>query len=149
MKITIGLTAALVLLFGSTAPASAAAPTVTRQQLDFPVPIGACGIGTLDLSIDARSMVAIDDTRIHFTSMDVGAGWDPASGLTYHFVNHLDQQTSFPVDGVAVNTFASTIVITTAGGNGVMAREAVHTTVHPDGQMTADHSVQFVRCLGS
>jgi hypothetical protein len=142
------VTAALVGTLSAIAgPASAAAPVVSREHFDFPVEIDACGIGTLNLSIDARNMVSITDSRAHLTTLDNGSGWDAATGLEYHFVNGFSQEMTFPTRGPAVNTASTRFVISSATNGGVVAHAFVHTTVHADGTTTSDVSFQSVTCI--
>jgi len=129
---------------------SQAQPVVSRAHFEFSVRVDDCGIGTLDLSIDAFNLVNLvsspDGTfRGTFTTVDVGTGFDAGSGITYRFVDRFTQAISTRADQPSVETAERTLVIT-GGGGGLLARGLVHSTVQPDGSVVSDVDLHFVRC---
>jgi hypothetical protein len=138
----------LVLLIPAT---SQAQPVVSRAHFEFSVRVDDCGIGTLDLSIDAFNLVNLvssPDGTLHgtFTTVDVGTGFDAASAITYRFVDRFTQAITIRADQPSVETAERTLVIT-GGTGGLLARGVVHSTVQPDGTVVSDVNLQFVRCL--
>ena len=134
------------------APATVqAAPVISREHFEFSVRVDACGIGTLNLSIDAFNLVNLTSSpdgssRGTFTTVDTGTAFDPVSGVTYRFVDRFTQAIHIRSDQPFVNTAERTFVIT-SGHGGLISRGLVHTTVLPDGSVVSDVDLQFVRCL--
>jgi hypothetical protein len=129
---------------------SQAQPVISRAHFEFPVRVDDCGIGTLDLSIDAINLVNLvsspDGTfRGTFTTVDVGTGFDAVSGITYHYVDRFTQAIVVRADQPSVETAERTLVIT-GGEGGLVARGVVHSTVQPDGSVVSDLDLHFVRC---
>jgi hypothetical protein len=128
-----------------------AAPVITRSHFDFPVVINDCGIGTLDLSIDTFNLVQLVSTPTGgllgtVTTVDSGSGRDPATGVTYGFLDRFTQTTLLSIGQPFVDTAERTLRIT-GGSGGLLARAIVHTTVLPTGEAVSDINVQFIRCL--
>ena len=129
---------------------SQAQPVVSRAHFEFPVTVNDCGIGTLDISINAFNLVNLVTSpdgalRGTFTTVDVGTGFDAGTGLTYRFVDRFTQAITTRADQPSVETAERTLVITGAEG-GLLARGIVHSTVQPDGSVVSDINLQFVRC---
>ena len=134
------------------APATVqAAPVISREHFDFSVRVDDCGIGTLNLSIDAFNLVNLTSSpdgsfRGEFTTVDRGTAFDPVSGVTYRFVDRFTQAIHIRTDQPFVNTAERTLVIT-GGQGGILSRALVQTTVLPDGSVVSDVDVQFILCL--
>jgi hypothetical protein len=152
MKMKAGLPVAVALVISLLTPSAGhAAPVISRSHLDFPVVIDECGIGTLDLSIDAFNLVQLASTadgglRGTFTTVDRGTGVDAATGATYRFVDRFTQTALLRLDQPFVNTAERTLRVTGSAG-GILARAVVHNTVLPSGEVRSDLNVQYVRCL--
>jgi hypothetical protein len=133
-------------------PASVqAAPVISREHFEFPVRVDECGIGTLNVSLDAFNLVnatAPPDASFLavFATVDKGTAVDPVSGATYQFLDRFTQAAVFRSDQPSVNTAERTFAIT-GGQGGIVVRAVVHTTVLPDGSVTSDVDVRFLRCL--
>lgn len=134
------------------APATVqAAPVISREHFEFSVRVDDCGIGTLNVSIDAFNLVNLTSSpdgslRGQFTSVDRGTAFDPVSGVTYRFIDRFTQSIHIRSDQPFVNTAERTLVIT-GGQGGILSRALVRMTVLPDGSVASDLDVQFIRCL--
>ena len=134
------------------APATVqAAPVISREHFEFSVRVDDCGIGTLNISIDALNLVNLTSSpdgslRGQFTTVDRGTAFDPVSGVTYRFVDRFTQGIHIRSDQPFVNTAERTLVIT-SGQGGILSRALVRTTVLPDGTVVSDMDVHFIRCL--
>jgi hypothetical protein len=132
--------------------ATASEPSTSRSHWEFPVRIDSCGIGTLNLSIEQFTQVHLwtasnGTVRWHWTDVDLGTGVDPATGITYRFVDRFSQTGSMPIpsDRPLIDTAERTLVIS-GGEGGLVARGLNHLTLLPDGTAVSDVSVHFVRC---
>ena len=133
------------------APSASAAPVITRSHFEFPVRVDDCGLTTLDLAIDKTQIVNTSTVNgelfYKLTIVETGVAIERMTGETFRFVDRFTQLVKLRNDQPSVNTAERTIVIVGAGGSGLVGRGLVRTTILPDGTITSEVDLHFVRCI--
>ena len=133
------------------APSASAAPVITRSHFEFAVRVDDCGLTTLDLAIDKTQIVNTSTVNgelfYKLTVVDTGVAIERTTGKTFRFVDRSTQVVKFRIDQPTVDTAERTIVIVGSGGSGLVGRGLVHTTILPDGTITSEVDLHFVRCI--
>ena len=141
-------TAALTVLI---APSASAAPVITRSHFEFSVRVDDCGLTTLDLAIEKTQIVNTSTVNgelfYKLAVVDRGVAVERTTGETFRFVDRFTQLAMFRSDQPTVNTAERTIVMVGSGGSGLVGRGLVRTTILPEGTITSEVDLQFVRCI--
>jgi hypothetical protein len=145
------MAAALVAVSLMPGLAAAATPGTERSHQEFSIRVDDCGIGWLNLSIDSFTQTHFWDSpdgtkRYHWTGVDLGTGLDPATGITYRFIDRFTQTGSVTTQDRTWTTTAERTFVLNGGDGGLVARGLNHLTVLPGGTVRSEVSLQFGRC---
>lgn len=128
----------------SAVPLVLGAPSIAHGYVEFEARIDDCGIGTIQLSIDAVSITNETGNHVSFNVLNTGTAIDTITGDRYRLVDHSTQVLVITQAAVTAQVAERAFLLVGTSG-GLLSRGLVLLTIGPDGSIS-DFELQFVKC---